>query len=155
MCSALPSGRVTSVGGSVGVIGGQTGSVSQVVNYNTGQASLFGSGGVQVGWNGGASAFASEGFVWKMALDTDYSGPFSNVSGGSSEGPGGQIYWASNGVKGVSFSMSGSLLPTATVSYSYTRLHSHSIWGLSLQTRGAQTSAWTSCFTELTRCANS
>jgi RHS repeat-associated protein len=119
-CSGLPSGRVTSVGGSIGAIGGETGSVSQVVNYNTGQVSFFASGGLQAGWNGGASASASMGFVWNMASNTDFSGPFNNVSGGSSEGPGGTLSWASNGVKVAAVSMSASLIPSPTGGYSYT-----------------------------------
>lgn len=64
VCSALPNGRVTSVNGSLGLLGGQTGSLSVVINYQSGQVSGFATGGLQVGWNGGAAASASTGFVY-------------------------------------------------------------------------------------------
>ncbi len=65
ICSVLPQGRVTSLSGSVGLVGGQQGSVQQVVNYTNGEVSNFLTGGLQVGWNGGASASASAGFIYK------------------------------------------------------------------------------------------
>jgi len=120
LCSALPSGSITSIGGSIGGVGGQTGSLSAVVNYNTGEVSLFASGGLQAGWNGGASASISSGYIWNMSSNTDFSGPFQNVSASSSEGPGGSVSWASNGVKVAAVSLSATLVPTPTGGYSYT-----------------------------------
>jgi hypothetical protein len=48
----LPVGRVTSVGGSIGGIGGENASLSVVINYNSGRVSGFVTGGLQAGWNG-------------------------------------------------------------------------------------------------------
>ena len=115
---------MTSAGGSVGLIGGETGSLQQVVNYNSGEVSNFASGGVQGGWNGGASASGSVGLIFQgngQFTNSDFSGPFSNVTVSAREGPGGSVSWASNGVKVVSGSVSATLIPgPPTVSYSYT-----------------------------------
>ncbi len=43
VCSALPSGRATSVSVAAGGIGSVSGSLDMVVNYNSGQTSLFAS----------------------------------------------------------------------------------------------------------------
>lgn len=122
ICSAIPQGRVTSVNGSIGGVGGEQGSVQQVVNYNNGEVSNFATGGVQAGWNGGASASASMGYVYKKGnfTNSDFSGPFSNLSVGSAEGPGVSASWASNGVKVVQGSVGVTLVPGATATYSYT-----------------------------------
>ena len=135
ICSATPQGRMTSVGSSFGLIGGETGSLQQVVNYNTGEVSNFATGGVQAGWNGCASASASVGFVYRPSgqfNNSDFSGPFNNVSVSASQGPGGSASWASNSVKVVSGSVSATLIPRATANYSYTwtsnPLPAGSIW---------------------------
>ncbi len=123
VCSVLPQGRVTSLNGSVGLVGGQQGSVQQVVNYNNGEVNNFFTGGLQVGWNGGASASVSAGFVYKpnsQFSNSDFSGPFNNVSGSAPEGPGGSVSWASNGVKIVQGGVGVNLIPGPTGNYSYT-----------------------------------
>jgi hypothetical protein len=61
---AAPQGRVASLNGSLGLIGGQTGALSIVVNYTTGQVSGFATGGLQAGWNGAAAASISDGYIW-------------------------------------------------------------------------------------------
>ena len=123
ICNALPQGRVTSANGSVGGVGGQQGSIQQVVNYNNGEVSNFFTGGLQAGWNGGASASGSVGFVYDTQgqfNNSDFSGPFQNVSGNAPEGPGGSASWASNGVKIVQGGVGVSLIPGPTGGYSYT-----------------------------------
>jgi hypothetical protein len=122
-CSALPQGRVQSLNGSVGLVGGQQGSVQQVVNYNNGEVSNFFTGGLQGGWNGGASASASVGFIYDTQgqfNNSDFSGPFQNVSGSAPEGPGGSVSWSSNGVKVVQGGVGVNLIPGPTGNYSYT-----------------------------------
>jgi RHS repeat-associated protein len=82
VCSALPSGRVTAIGGTAGFFGGITGSVEEVINYNTGERSLFYAGGTQVGFNGGPSAYGSAGLIMgSLNTNSQYSGPFTSVSG--------------------------------------------------------------------------
>ena len=55
--------------GSVGV-GGEV-----VLNYNSGQVSAFGFGGVQADWNGGASGWVYTGFVYGLNnSNSNYSG---------------------------------------------------------------------------------
>jgi len=123
ICSALPQARVTSVNGSAGLVGGQQGSAQQVVNYNNGEVSNFLTGGLQAGWNGGVSASASAGFVYMsngQFRNSDFSGPFNNVSASAPEGPGGSVSWASNGVKIVQGGVGVSLIPGPTGNYSYT-----------------------------------
>jgi RHS repeat-associated protein len=122
-CSGLPQGRVTSVNGAVGLVGGQQGSAQQVVNYNNGEVSNFVTGGLQAGWNGGASASASIGFVYDtngQFNNSDFSGPFQNISASAPEGPGGAVSWADNGVKVIQASVGASLIPGPNVNYSYT-----------------------------------
>jgi hypothetical protein len=82
-CSALPQGRVTSVGGSIGGIGGQNGSLSVVINYNSGQVSGFATAGLQAGWNGIAQASVSTGFIYGGlgSNNSGYSGTFTTFSG--------------------------------------------------------------------------
>jgi hypothetical protein len=121
-CNALPQGRVVSLNGSIGILGGEQGSVQQIVNYNSGEVSDFATGGVQVGWNGGAGASVSAGLIYDTQgrfATSDFSGPFSNVSGSTAEGPGGSASW-SGGVKVVQGSVGVSLIPGATGNYSYT-----------------------------------
>ena len=122
ICSAIPQGRVTSLNGTVGLIGGQQGSIQQVVNYNNGEVSNFFTGGVQVGWNGGLAASVSSGFIYKSGgqfANSDFSGSFSNFSGGGPEGPGGSVSW-SGGVKIVQGGVGVNLIPGPTGNYSYT-----------------------------------
>ena len=104
---ALPQGRVTSLNGSVGLVGGQQGSAQQVVNYNNGEVSKFLSGGLQVGLNGGAAASISGGLIYDTSgsfNNSDFRGPFQNVSLSSPEGPGITVSW-SDGVNVVQASL--------------------------------------------------
>lgn len=129
VCSAIPQGRTEGFGGSVGAVGGQTGTAEVLINYNTGQASAFLSGGIQVGWNGGAQASAFTGFVYGLGKsNSNYSGGFTTVAvspaviGGyvsaSSGGLTGNPLQLTNGPRVVGVSASVNLLgtPTATVS---------------------------------------
>jgi RHS repeat-associated protein len=95
-CKAIPSGSVTGVNGSTGGIGGVPGSLEVVVNYNSGQVSVFASGGVSVGWQGGAQGSAFTGYVYGLKNDnSNYSGGFTTISGGA--GLGGFISHSSGG----------------------------------------------------------
>jgi hypothetical protein len=54
-----------------------------VINYGSGQVSAFGFGGVQVGWNGGASGSVYAGPVYGLnSSNSNYSGGFTGVNGG-------------------------------------------------------------------------
>lgn len=66
VCSAIPSGRVAGVSGSVGAVGSFLGGGEVVMNYNTGQMTAFAYGGAQVGWNGVVGASAYTGFVYGL-----------------------------------------------------------------------------------------
>jgi hypothetical protein len=92
------------------------------VNYNNGQVSNFVTGGIQVGWNGGTSASVSGGFIYDTQghfTNTDFSGPFSSLSGSTAEGPGASVSW-SGGVKVLQGGVGVSLIPGVTGNYSYT-----------------------------------
>jgi hypothetical protein len=122
ICKLIPQGRVTSVNGSIGLVGGEQGSAQQVVNYNNGEVSNFLTGGLQGGWNGGAAASVSAGLIYDTSghfNNSDFSGPFQNVSASAPEGPGGSASWA-GGVKIVQASFGVNLIPGPTVNYSYT-----------------------------------
>ncbi len=118
LCSALPQGRVTSLNGGIGEIGGQNGSLSLVINYNSGQVSGFATGGVQAGWNGIAQASVSTGFIYGElgSNNSGYSGRFTggSLSGATfgvfgSFGKGVQVYGASLGASmtgGLTFGLS-------------------------------------------------
>ena len=80
-CLAVPSGRSSSLSGALGGIGSVTGEVDQVLNYNSGQSSLFATGGMSFEWNGGASATASTGLVYGLdGTNNGFSGPFKGAS---------------------------------------------------------------------------
>ena len=133
VCSALPQGRTFGVSGSAGGVGGQTGSLELVVNYNTGQTSGFASGGLQAGWNGGLQGSVFSGFIYGglNGNNSGYSGGFTAVQGGAGLG----FFRASSsggltgGVKGVvpngnvtatGASFGASLIPTPTGGVSVT-----------------------------------
>jgi hypothetical protein len=82
-CSAIPSGRVDAMGASIGTVGGATGSLDLVTNYNTGQISGFASGGLFGGINGEWSAQISSGSIYGnlAANNSNFSGSFRTVSG--------------------------------------------------------------------------
>jgi hypothetical protein len=64
-CSLVPQGRVLGIQGAVGGVSGQTGTLEQVLNYTTGETTLFASGGIQAGvWNGGAQGNAIGGLIY-------------------------------------------------------------------------------------------
>jgi RHS repeat-associated protein len=87
ICSAIPSGRTTGASGGVGGVGSPGGGGEVVVNYNSGQVSAFGFGGLQVGWNGGLSGSVYSGFVWGLNnSNSNYSGGFTGVNGGAGLG---------------------------------------------------------------------
>jgi hypothetical protein len=126
VCSALPSGRTTGASGGLGGIGSLGGGGEVVVNYNSGQVSAFGFGGLQVGWNGGASGPIYTGFVYGLNnSNSNYSKGFTGANGGyvlggfaaSSSGglTGGASGLAPNGqVKTGGVSFGASLIPTPT-----------------------------------------
>jgi hypothetical protein len=117
VCSALPQGRTFGVSGGIGGIGGQTGTLELVMNYDSGQVSGFASGGFQFGWNGGAQGSVFTGYI---------SGPLGGDNGGYQGGfttaslsvpvpaPGlsavGSVSKSGNGVKSVTGGVGGSLL---------------------------------------------
>ena len=71
-----------------------------VYNYNSGQVSAFGYGGVQLGWNGGLSGSIYGGAVYGLNdSNTNYSGGFTGVNGGA-EGVGFFAASSSGGLSG-------------------------------------------------------
>jgi hypothetical protein len=85
--------------GGLGGIGSVGGGDEVVVNYNSGQVSAFGFGGLQVGWNGGASGSIYTGFVYGLNnSNSNYSGGFTGVNGGA--GLGGFAASSSGGLTG-------------------------------------------------------
>ena len=81
VCSAVPEGRTTGVGGSFGGPGGGAGTLEIVTNYNTGEVSAFYSKGIYVGWNGGVEAQAFSGAIYNLGdSNSNYSGGFTTVS---------------------------------------------------------------------------
>lgn len=80
-CSAVPTGRSESVSGALGGIGAVSGEGDMVLNYNSGQTSLFATGGMSFGWNGGASVTATSGLVYGLdGTNNGFSGPFKGAS---------------------------------------------------------------------------
>jgi hypothetical protein len=87
VCSVIPSGRTIGVSGGVGGIGSVGGGGELVVNYDSGQVSAFGFGGVQVGWTGGANGSVYTGFIRGLNNSTsNYSGGFTGVNGAAGIG---------------------------------------------------------------------
>lgn len=110
ICSLIPSGRTMGASGGLGGVGSVGGGGEVVINYNSGQVSAFSFGGVQAGWNGGASGSAYTGFVYGLnASNSNYSGGFTGVNGGA--GFGGFAARSSGGLTGGA----GGLLPTSGV----------------------------------------
>ena len=99
VCSAIPSGRTMGASGGLGGVGSVGGGGEVVLNYNSGQVSAFGFGGVQAGWNGGASGSVYTGFVYGLNnSNSNYSGGFTGVNGGA--GLGGFAASSSGGLTG-------------------------------------------------------
>ena len=110
ICSAILSGRTFGVSGGLGGVGSVGGGGEVVINYNSGQVSALGFGGVQVGWNGGASGSAYTGFVYGLNdSNSNYSGGFTGVNG--SAGYEGFVARSSGGLTGGA----SGLLPTRGV----------------------------------------
>jgi len=110
ICSALPTGRTIGISGGLGGVGSVGGGGEVVINYQSGQVSAFGFGGVQAGWNGGASGSVYTGFVYGLnGSNSNYSGGFTGVNGGA--GFGGFAARSSGGLTGGA----GGLLPTSGV----------------------------------------
>jgi hypothetical protein len=58
-----------------------SGEIDTVLNYNSGQTSLFATGGVSGGWNGGVSLTVSSGLVFGLdQTNNGFSGPFKGAS---------------------------------------------------------------------------
>jgi hypothetical protein len=93
ICSAIPSGRVIGVSGGIGGVGSVEGGGEIVVNYDSGQVSAFGFGGVQAGWNGGLSGTAYIGFVYGLnESNSNDSGGFSGFNAAMGTG----VFWVSS-----------------------------------------------------------
>jgi RHS repeat-associated protein len=76
-CSEIPSGRATSVSVAAGGVGSVSGSLDTVVNYNSGQTSVFATGGGALGWNGGGNLTTTTGLVYGLdGTNNGFSGPF-------------------------------------------------------------------------------
>ena len=123
VCSLLPEGRVSGISGAFGLVGGLSGSVETVVNYNTGEVSGFLSGGLHAGYVGGLSGSGFLGAVRNLGnSNNNYAGPFTNASVGagpfaltasaSSGGLTNPGTLSKNGVQVVSGSVGASFLPT-------------------------------------------
>jgi RHS repeat-associated protein len=127
LCRRVPTGRVSGVSGTLGLLGGPTGGVELVQNYRSGQISGFAFGGAQVGWNGGAAGNAYSGFVWGLNdSNSNYSEGFTGVNGSKTFGINAQS--SSGGLTGgarglipnpravtsVSLTAGASLIPTPT-----------------------------------------
>src|SRR5579883_3053744 len=107
VCKALPTGRTEGASGGLGGVGSVGGGGELVVNYNSGQVSAFGFGGVQVGWNGGASGSVYIGFVYGLNnSNSNYSGGFTGANGGA--GIGGFAASSSGGLTGGTAGLSPS-----------------------------------------------
>jgi len=128
-CSVVPSGRVGSVAATAGGIGSAIFSAEEVVNYNSGLTSLFGTTGGSAGANFGGSVTVGAGFVWGLdATNNGFSGPFKGVSasgtipdipfstvGGSITSGGGVTVASVNaGVSAGAFRYSGGVTVTGT-----------------------------------------
>jgi RHS repeat-associated protein len=113
VCSALPSGRATSVSVAAGGIGSVSGSLDIVVNYTSGQTSVSATGGGGFGWNGGGSLTATTGLVFGLdGTNNGFKGQFKGanfyaptpipaVSAGGSITHGGGVTVVSVGVSGA------------------------------------------------------
>lgn len=117
LCSVLPQGRTMGFSGVFSsFLGGVTGGGEILYNYNTGEVSAFAEGGVVgPGWAGWLTGGPSLGFVQNLGdSNSNYSGPFSNVTGGvgpvsltisaTSGGFRGPLSFPSNGVVSASVS---------------------------------------------------
>jgi RHS repeat-associated protein len=87
VCRLIPSGRAEGTSGGLGGLGSVGGGGELVLNYNSGQVSAFGFGGVQAGWSGGASGSVYTGFVYGLNnSNSNYSGGFTGINAGAGVG---------------------------------------------------------------------
>lgn len=125
-CEAVPEASTVGLTGSLGIVGGQAGTLELVTNYDTGEQSLFASGGPQFGFAGGASGGVMFGFIQGLAgSNANYQGPFSNASG--SVGPFGLTLSATS--QGLNGPLKLSLPTAATVSIGKSLLFPFSVTG--------------------------
>ncbi|MEZ5355297.1 MAG: RHS repeat-associated core domain-containing protein [Bryobacteraceae bacterium] len=128
-CPVLPIGRAYGVTGSAGGISGDVASLEIVINYQSGNVSLFGSGGVQLGATLGGTAGLFSGFIFSHdggGLGADNSGYLGGFVGGSlSFGAGlsgGALGAVSSAGQADLFPTSGVSLIGASVGLGYTAL---------------------------------
>jgi RHS repeat-associated protein len=82
-CSELPEGRTMGLSVSVGIVGGQIAAAEVVINYNSGEVSLFAAGGLQVGFNPGLQGQVYTGMIQNLGpSNSSYAGPFGTLQGG-------------------------------------------------------------------------
>jgi RHS repeat-associated protein len=113
-CSLVPSGRTTGISFGVGGIGSVGGGLELVENYDTGQVSGFAYGGMQLGWNGGASGSVYTGGVQGLnGSNSNYSGGFTGFNGGA----GGVGVWGASSSGGLTGGVNG-LVPNGNVNAS-------------------------------------
>jgi len=83
LCNLLPTGRTQGISITFGMFAGASFGAELVINYQSGQISLFGDLGFSVGTNLGAISTAYTGFVFNLSDDNgNYSGPFGVIAGG-------------------------------------------------------------------------
>jgi hypothetical protein len=79
LCKSIPNGVTFGVSGSIGVIAGATAGGEVVINFDSGEVSLYALGGMS-GNNGGASASGTIGYIWNLGNPSSYQGPFTGAS---------------------------------------------------------------------------
>jgi len=83
ICQGIPDGQILGASGSIGVLGGETGSIELLINYSNGKISAFVSAGLQLASGSGASVGVISGAVFGLgSSNQNYSGPFSTVTVG-------------------------------------------------------------------------
>lgn len=110
VCTALPNGRTVSVGFAMGLSGGVSGTIEGVMNYDTGEVSLFPSGGFQLGPNNAIHATVSAGLIYGSlgAGNTNYQGPFE--AGAASVGLSGGYVQRGGGIRVIGVTATRGLL---------------------------------------------
>jgi RHS repeat-associated protein len=115
VCRLLPDARTVGVNGTIGGTTGPTGGFEVVTNYNTNQTTVFATVGGFVGWNYGAQANFTTGFVWNLGSDNNnYSKGFASLSGGDVFGLYGQSSIPKSGALELGASVGTSLIPGPT-----------------------------------------
>jgi hypothetical protein len=78
LCQSIPNGMAFGVNGSIGVIAGAAAGGEIVINFDTGNVSLYGLAGLSTN-NGGASASGTVGYIYKLGDPSTYQGPFTGA----------------------------------------------------------------------------